>query len=201
MALCQSWNAFVVSFNNDAKAYRERITAARQRFETFSRRHMIDRLHSEAVPVGIRATEFDISHGTSTRSELSRRFCMQDSELSGMLLKLSRGRDQVARHAKRELHEPQLESSDRPSYRSNRGNSRQVTRRQVPTAVAQAAPRLNGKQLCLRYISAKGCPSKVSDRCTYEFLGHFTPDTLAPIVQEYVVEKYGGLSSEMSSHV
>ncbi|ETL92946.1 hypothetical protein L917_08806, partial [Phytophthora nicotianae] len=63
-----------------------------------------------------RATEFDISHGTSTRSELSRRFCMLDLELGGMLLKRSRGRDQVARHAKRELHEPQLESSDRLSY-------------------------------------------------------------------------------------
>ncbi|KAF4039665.1 hypothetical protein GN244_ATG08189 [Phytophthora infestans] len=148
-----------------------------------------------------RATEFDISHGTSTRSELPRRFCMQDSELSGMLLKLSRGRDEVARHGKRKLHEPQLETSDRPPYRSNRGNNRQVTSRQVPIAVNQGAPRLNGKQLCLRYISAKGCPSKVSDRCTYDFLGHFTPDTLAPVVQEYVVEKYGGLSSEMSSRV
>ncbi|ETK89868.1 hypothetical protein L915_06252, partial [Phytophthora nicotianae] len=53
MALCQSWNAFVVNFNNDAKAYRERIAAARQRFETFLRRHLIDRLHSEAVSAGI----------------------------------------------------------------------------------------------------------------------------------------------------
>ncbi|ETN16752.1 hypothetical protein PPTG_21777 [Phytophthora nicotianae INRA-310] len=34
MALCQAWNAFVVNFNNDAKACNERITAARQRFET-----------------------------------------------------------------------------------------------------------------------------------------------------------------------
>ncbi|ETP16260.1 hypothetical protein F441_09113 [Phytophthora nicotianae CJ01A1] len=41
---------------------------------------------------------------------------MLDLELGGMLLKRSRGRDQVARHAKRELHEPQLESSDRLSY-------------------------------------------------------------------------------------
>ncbi|KAI9987368.1 hypothetical protein PInf_001121 [Phytophthora infestans] len=156
---------------------------------------------SNVLEANRRATEFDISHGTSTRSELPRRFCMQDSELSGMLLKLSRGRDEVARHGKRKLHEPQLETSDRPPYRSNRGNNRQVTSRQVPITVNQAAPRLNGKQLCLRYISAKGCPSKVSDRCTYDFLGHFTPDTLAPVVQEYVVEKYGGLSSEMSSRV
>ncbi|ETN10076.1 hypothetical protein PPTG_10809 [Phytophthora nicotianae INRA-310] len=148
-----------------------------------------------------RATEFDISHGTSTRSERSRWFCMQDSELSGMLLKLSRGRDQIVRNAKRELHEPPMESSDRPSYRSNRENSRQVTRQHLPIAVTKAAPRLNGKQVCLRCIPANGCPSKVSDRCTNEFLGHFTPDTLAPIVQGYVVEKYGGLSFAMSSRV
>ncbi|KAG3141520.1 hypothetical protein C6341_g19711 [Phytophthora cactorum] len=53
MALCQSWNAFVENFNKDATAYRARITAVQQRFETFSRRHMIDRLHNEAMEAGI----------------------------------------------------------------------------------------------------------------------------------------------------
>ncbi|KAG3232228.1 hypothetical protein PI124_g22684 [Phytophthora idaei] len=53
MALCQSWNAFVENFNKDAKAHRARITAAQRRFETFSRRHMIDRLHNEAMEAGI----------------------------------------------------------------------------------------------------------------------------------------------------
>ncbi|KAG3043904.1 hypothetical protein PC121_g22256 [Phytophthora cactorum] len=53
MALCQSWNAFVENFNKDAKAYRACITAAQRRFETFSRRHMIDRLHNEAMEAGI----------------------------------------------------------------------------------------------------------------------------------------------------
>ncbi|KAG2831509.1 hypothetical protein PC112_g7252 [Phytophthora cactorum] len=53
VALCQSWNAFVEKFNKDAKAYRARITAAQRRFETFSRRHMFDRLHNEAMEAGI----------------------------------------------------------------------------------------------------------------------------------------------------
>ncbi|KAG3122573.1 hypothetical protein PI124_g23389 [Phytophthora idaei] len=53
MALCQSWNAFVENFNKDAKAYRSRITAAQHRFETFTRCHMIDRLHNEAMEAGI----------------------------------------------------------------------------------------------------------------------------------------------------
>ncbi|KAG3103376.1 hypothetical protein PI125_g13882 [Phytophthora idaei] len=53
MALCQSWNAFVANFNKDAKDYHARITAAQQRIETLSRRHMIDRLHNEAMEAGI----------------------------------------------------------------------------------------------------------------------------------------------------
>ncbi|KAG2788274.1 hypothetical protein Pcac1_g2452 [Phytophthora cactorum] len=50
-----SWNAFVENFNRDgdARAYRARITAAQQRFETSSRCHMIDRLHYEAMEAGI----------------------------------------------------------------------------------------------------------------------------------------------------
>ncbi|KAG3175303.1 hypothetical protein PC128_g17807 [Phytophthora cactorum] len=56
MALCQSWNAFVENFNKDAKAYRARITAAHLRCETCSRRHMIDRLHNEAMEAGIPCT-------------------------------------------------------------------------------------------------------------------------------------------------
>ncbi|KAG3055091.1 hypothetical protein PI125_g25761 [Phytophthora idaei] len=82
VALCQSWNAFVENFNKDAKAYRARITAAQRRFETFSRRHMIDRLHMEAgipcaVPFGTacshcppgaeRLTERDVTGYTTVR--------------------------------------------------------------------------------------------------------------------------------------
>ncbi|KAG2871911.1 hypothetical protein PC114_g26663 [Phytophthora cactorum] len=59
MARCQSWNVFVENFNKDAKAYRGRITAAQQHFETFSRRHMIDSLDNEAVEAGIPETSPD----------------------------------------------------------------------------------------------------------------------------------------------
>ncbi|KAG3208725.1 hypothetical protein PC129_g20256 [Phytophthora cactorum] len=62
VALCQSWNAFVEKFNKDAKAYRARITAAQRCFETFSRRHMIDRLHNEAMEAGIPCA---VSFGTA----------------------------------------------------------------------------------------------------------------------------------------
>ncbi|KAG2975655.1 hypothetical protein PC120_g25810 [Phytophthora cactorum] len=70
MALCQSWNAFVENFNKDAKAYRARITAAERRFESLSRRHMIDRLHNEAMESGIpaeRLSERDLTGYTTMR--------------------------------------------------------------------------------------------------------------------------------------
>ncbi|KAG3224263.1 hypothetical protein PC129_g5096 [Phytophthora cactorum] len=73
MALCQSWNAFVEIFNKDAKAYRASITAAQRHFENFSRGHMIDRLHNEAVEAGIPCALRDL------RVQLERRVERRDT--------------------------------------------------------------------------------------------------------------------------
>ncbi|GMF55477.1 unnamed protein product [Phytophthora fragariaefolia] len=52
-ALCQSWGAFVENFNKDPAGYRERVRLARERYEHFSKRPKIDRLHCGAVEAGI----------------------------------------------------------------------------------------------------------------------------------------------------
>ncbi|GMF64132.1 unnamed protein product [Phytophthora fragariaefolia] len=52
-ALCQSWGAFVKNFNKDPAGYRERVRLARERYERFSKRPKIDRLHWGAVEAGI----------------------------------------------------------------------------------------------------------------------------------------------------
>ncbi|GMF45645.1 unnamed protein product [Phytophthora fragariaefolia] len=52
-ALCQSWGAFVENFNKDHAGYRERVRLARERYERFSKRPKIDRLHWGAVEAGI----------------------------------------------------------------------------------------------------------------------------------------------------
>ncbi|GMF22389.1 unnamed protein product [Phytophthora fragariaefolia] len=44
-ALCQSWGAFVENFNKHPAGYRERVRLARERYERFSKRPKIDRLH------------------------------------------------------------------------------------------------------------------------------------------------------------
>ncbi|KAE8971110.1 hypothetical protein PR001_g26994 [Phytophthora rubi] len=52
-ALCQSWDAFVENFNRDPAGYRERVRSAGERYERFSKRPKILRLHEGAVEAGI----------------------------------------------------------------------------------------------------------------------------------------------------
>ncbi|GMF46639.1 unnamed protein product [Phytophthora fragariaefolia] len=52
-ALCQSWGAFVENFNKDPASYRERVRLARERYERFSKRPKVERLHRGAVEAGI----------------------------------------------------------------------------------------------------------------------------------------------------
>ncbi|GMF60245.1 unnamed protein product [Phytophthora fragariaefolia] len=47
--LCQSWGAFVENFNQDPAGYRESVRLARERYERFSKRPKIERLHWGAV--------------------------------------------------------------------------------------------------------------------------------------------------------
>ncbi|GMG15667.1 unnamed protein product [Phytophthora fragariaefolia] len=51
-ALCQSWGAFVENFNKDPAGYRERVRLARERYERFSKRPRIERLHWGAFKAG-----------------------------------------------------------------------------------------------------------------------------------------------------
>ncbi|KAE9169324.1 hypothetical protein PF005_g28021 [Phytophthora fragariae] len=52
-ALCQSWGAFVENFNRDPAGYRERVRSASERYQRFSKRPKILRLHDGAVEAGI----------------------------------------------------------------------------------------------------------------------------------------------------
>uniref|UniRef100_H3GE83 Uncharacterized protein n=1 Tax=Phytophthora ramorum TaxID=164328 RepID=H3GE83_PHYRM len=47
-ALCQSWSAFVENFNKNPAGYRDRISQARERYEKFSKRGKLKRLHHGA---------------------------------------------------------------------------------------------------------------------------------------------------------
>ncbi|KAE9263527.1 hypothetical protein PR003_g33128 [Phytophthora rubi] len=52
-ALCRSGGAFVDNFDRDPAGYRERVRSASERYERFSKRPKIFRLHDGAVETGI----------------------------------------------------------------------------------------------------------------------------------------------------
>ncbi|KAE8996787.1 hypothetical protein PR003_g23447 [Phytophthora rubi] len=52
-ALCQSWGMFVENFNKNPSGYRERVRSASERYERYSKRPKILRLHDGAVEAGI----------------------------------------------------------------------------------------------------------------------------------------------------
>ncbi|KAE8959210.1 hypothetical protein PR001_g30800, partial [Phytophthora rubi] len=52
-ALCQSWGMFVENFNKNPSGYRERVRSAGERYERYSKRPKILRLHDGAVEAGI----------------------------------------------------------------------------------------------------------------------------------------------------
>ncbi|KAL4175814.1 hypothetical protein KRP22_000773 [Phytophthora ramorum] len=58
-ALCQSWSAFVENFNKNPAGYRDRISQAWERYEKFSKRGKLERLHH------VRITERDVNGYTS----------------------------------------------------------------------------------------------------------------------------------------
>ncbi|KAE8962518.1 hypothetical protein PR001_g29683, partial [Phytophthora rubi] len=146
-----------------------------------------------------RSCEHDLDHGSATRLDVRSRFSMQDPELSGMLLKMSRQRMrmQLPSSASVDAGRSNVQATGLPT-RSVRGNPKEAPKRQVPTEVGLATPRQGGKQLCLRFISARGCPSASADRCTHSFLGHFVPTTkLDPVVKAHVQDKLGGLRPDL----
>ncbi|KAE8912126.1 hypothetical protein PF003_g3923 [Phytophthora fragariae] len=51
--LCQSWGMFVENFNKNPSGYRERVRSAGERYERYSKRPKILRLHDGAVEAGI----------------------------------------------------------------------------------------------------------------------------------------------------
>ena len=64
--------------------------------------------------------------------------------------------------------------------------------------IASSVPKENGKELCLLYISKKGCSSR-DDTCKYG-RAHFSPRALPGVLLDYVKDKFGGLRNDFRPH-
>ncbi|EGZ12945.1 hypothetical protein PHYSODRAFT_510940 [Phytophthora sojae] len=82
------------------------------------------------------------------------------------------------------------------------GNSRfeatgWFTRPSGPAVVA-ALPRKDGKEVCLCFLSKRGCASADPTVCKFPNLVHFEPATIDSIVRDYINTKLGGISDKFS---
>lgn len=144
-----------------------------------------------------RAVVYDIATSTSTRRGVLRRFDFQDAELSGILRKLARldkSSQQIS--SKSAPSQPRVSRSDTSRLDSG-ASSRKGSK--TPPEISALIPRQNGLQLCLKFVSTKGCPSKSTEQCVRPFLAHFEPSQLHPKVQAFVQERFGGLQARFAS--
>lgn len=142
----------------------------------------------------------DTATGEETRMSIRQRFCMQDAELNGILLKLSRGSH------RKPMTEPgphTMYTGDRATTTARaRGVSSLENRRKhhkIPQEVLAQVPKLDGRQLCLRYVSAQGCASKTKGQCLQPYLAHFNPGRLPDDVRDYIAQNLGGLAAKTES--
>jgi len=145
------------------------------------------------------ACEHDLDHDTLTRLKVRDRLSVQETELCGLLLKMSRqrARNQYDGHPTAEPSRTSAAITGQ-SARSAKISTKDTTKRPVSTDVGLAAPRQGGKQLYLRFISARGCPSASPDRCAHSFLGHFMPKVkLDPKVKAHIEDNLGGLREDL----
>ncbi|ETL34760.1 hypothetical protein L916_13055 [Phytophthora nicotianae] len=94
---------------------------------------------------------------------------------------------------------PQQLTAPPQSRKSTRGKAALPSQRvPVPQSVLDALPTLNGKSLCMRYLSKSPCPSR-SEGCYAKKRGHFTPESLPDIVFDFIQHNYGGLKEEFAA--
>jgi hypothetical protein len=70
--------------------------------------------------------------------------------------------------------------------------------RATPRDVLDALPRQGRSSMCLKHLSAQGCPSKSPDRCAFPNRAHFVPASLPLVVRRHIVDSLGGLRAGLN---
>ncbi|POM70051.1 Hypothetical protein PHPALM_13584 [Phytophthora palmivora] len=122
------------------------------------------------------------SNGNTQASSLQTisRLSLNDGELQNVMHALSR---------RSVLNSSTTIRSTTTSARPDRNVQRQ---NRIPPAIFDLIPSHNGAPVCLRYLSAMGCPSGNSTHCVYGNRAHVAPDTLDARVKGHIIQRMGG---------
>ncbi|OWZ02362.1 LOW QUALITY PROTEIN: hypothetical protein PHMEG_00026087 [Phytophthora megakarya] len=126
---------------------------------------------------------FIVSRDHKSSQEVQHEFSRTDEDLLELLdIRLAHRNSDHTPHAKRTSHDT-TRRSERPPRQSS-----------VPGHVLSALPRQGDKRLCMKWISAMGCPDNGKGGCFDSKRAHFRPASIPDIVLEFIKEKYNGLA-------
>ncbi|KAE9300026.1 hypothetical protein PF008_g23105 [Phytophthora fragariae] len=131
--------------------------------------------------------------GTATRSLISSRFTPDNLEQHGLLLTAQR-ENMEAMTLPTPCNTTRSDEQPRPPRPQRHGNNKM---RKVPEAIR--IPRQDGKEVCLKFLSKRGCPSSDPNVIDYASRVHFFPAALSEKLKGYIRNRFGGINSKYTS--
>jgi len=146
-----------------------------------------------------RAVQCDARNNTATHERVHHQLVKSNPDLVKELNYLMNDRLQLleANLSKRKSSEPNAASS---SKKSKKNSKTTVDRNLKPhdSSVLHLVGKHEGKQVCLRYLSAAGCFSKDPKKCSSDQRIHHVPsEPLPPEVVKHMKEKWGGVAPNL----
>ncbi|KAE9351276.1 hypothetical protein PF008_g6031 [Phytophthora fragariae] len=136
------------------------------------------------------AAAHDSLSGASTRVEAAGWFSNANPELQSLLITA------ISERSARALNPARKEDPRRMPHENKSRQGKMPAERKVPAAVVEALPRKDRKEVCLRFLSKRGCASQDQAVCKFPNLVHFHPSEIDPTVREYINAKLGGVSDK-----
>lgn len=124
---------------------------------------------------------WDVNNNDSSRLKAAGWFSIANPEVNSLVIAAMGERLKLARSGREAPYE------SRPRVTSV------APERKIPADVIDRIPTRDGKEVCLQYLSRRGCPSRDPTVCTFKQRAHFWPDVIPQEVRRYLNSKLGGV--------
>lgn len=129
-----------------------------------------------------KAATYDTFHLTSSRSAAPAWFSVSNPELHTLMITALRERLRTAANQGRASQKLPSRDDAKPAFD-----------RRIPSEVAEVIPKRDGNEVCLHYLSKRGCKSSDPDKCTFKNRVHFWPKEIPSKLRQYIATRLGGL--------
>lgn len=132
------------------------------------------------------AVAIDAETASFSRHAIASSFTPNNVELHGLLLTEQRNQDDVERHGSGDLSN--IAGASSRQSRPQRSNPRKEVSDNYPPIPVQ-----EGKEVCLKFLSKRGCPSSDPNTCIYANRAHFFPAAISNQLRSLLRKKFGGV--------